>query len=81
MVSLISKANNANLETCGTIYSNVQLKVIDPKTGRNLGPNQKGELCFKSPYMMKGYYKNPEVTKKSIDEQGEFQLCLIFLII
>uniref|UniRef100_A0A182JKD8 Luciferin 4-monooxygenase n=1 Tax=Anopheles atroparvus TaxID=41427 RepID=A0A182JKD8_ANOAO len=30
-------------------------KVIDPETSRALGPNQRGELCFKGSLIMKGY--------------------------
>ncbi|XP_035774718.1 luciferin 4-monooxygenase-like [Anopheles albimanus] len=30
-------------------------KVIDPDTGRALGPHQRGELCFKGSLIMKGY--------------------------
>lgn len=46
-------------------------KVIDTEAGRILGPNEVGEVCFKSDFIMKGYYKNPEETKKSIDSEGK----------
>ncbi|XP_029047306.2 4-coumarate--CoA ligase 1-like [Osmia bicornis bicornis] len=54
----------------GLVARNCEVKIIDPKTGKTLGPNQKGEICGKSIAMMSGYYKNPEATKKVIDEDG-----------
>ncbi|XP_077545340.1 uncharacterized protein LOC144158363 [Haemaphysalis longicornis] len=48
----------------------VEIKVEDPKTGAKLGPNKNGELCYKIPSVMKGYYKKPEATAAFIDEDG-----------
>lgn len=45
-------------------------KVIDPATGKALGPNQHGELCFKGSQIMKGYIGNDAATKETIDENG-----------
>ncbi|XP_008209711.1 luciferin 4-monooxygenase-like isoform X2 [Nasonia vitripennis] len=58
------------LGSIGFLKSNMQMKVIDPKTGETLGPNRIGELCFKSATAMTGYYKDPEATSRVIDEQG-----------
>ncbi|XP_057376453.1 luciferin 4-monooxygenase-like [Daphnia carinata] len=38
------------------------MKVVDENTGETLGPNQKGELCFKGPSLFKGYWNNAEAT-------------------
>ncbi|XP_044588469.1 luciferin 4-monooxygenase-like isoform X2 [Cotesia glomerata] len=54
----------------GTIASNIQIKIIDPETGKILGPNEKGEACIKSPIMMTQYINNPEKTKQAIDAEG-----------
>lgn len=45
-------------------------KIIDPETGRNLGPNERGEMCFKGNVIMKGYYANPLATNSVIDDDG-----------
>lgn len=44
--------------------------MIDLKTGKSLGMNKIGELCFKGPMIMKGYYGNPEATSATIDAEG-----------
>lgn len=45
-------------------------KVVDVETGKNLGPNQEGELCFKGVFIMKGYIGNNSATQQAIDDKG-----------
>lgn len=45
-------------------------KIIDLETGKSLGPNQRGEMCFKGNIIMKGYVNNTEATKNTIDVDG-----------
>lgn len=42
------------------------------ETGKIIGPNCKGELCFRGPLIMKEYMMNVEETNKSIDSNGWF---------
>ncbi len=45
----------------------VEVKVLNPnKDGI-------GELCFRGPMVMKGYYENSELTKKVFDKEGFFK--------
>lgn len=46
------------------------LQVIDVESGKALGVNQSGELCFKGPMVMKGYYRNIKETSETIDTEG-----------
>ncbi|MHB1419505.1 MAG: class I adenylate-forming enzyme family protein [Bacillota bacterium] len=43
-----------------------EIKVIDPETGRELGPRMPGELLVKGPMVVPGYWANPEATTKAI---------------
>ncbi|CAH1118821.1 unnamed protein product [Phaedon cochleariae] len=56
--------------SCGQVITYMTCKVRDPDSGRSLGPNQVGELCYKGPSVMKGYYKNPRATKESFTADG-----------
>ncbi|KAJ4950418.1 hypothetical protein NE237_027250 [Protea cynaroides] len=56
--------------SCGTVIRNAYLKIIDPKTGSSLSRNQPGEICIRGDQIMKGYIKDIEGTKKTIDERG-----------
>ncbi|MCC7260536.1 MAG: AMP-binding protein, partial [Alphaproteobacteria bacterium] len=58
------------VETVGPPLPGVEVKIIDPETGAELGDNQQGELCARGHCNMLGYYKNPEGTAKTIDTDG-----------
>lgn len=57
-------------ETVGYAFAHVECKVIDPETGETLPAGQNGEFCSRGYNTMKGYYKMPEATKETVDEDG-----------
>ena len=75
------------VETVGKTLPYVEAKIIDPETGEDLPPNTPGELVARGYNIMKGYYKMPEATEKTIrdgwlhtkdlatvDEDGYFRI-------
>ena len=56
--------------TVGTGQPHVEIKIIDPETGKTVPPNTVGELCCRGYNVMKGYYNMPEETAKAIDSEG-----------
>jgi len=59
--------------SCGQPLPIVEAKVVDPDTGKLLGPNQPGELLMKSALGMKGYWNKPEATAQAFDSEGFFR--------
>ena len=57
-------------ETVGYDFPHVECKIIDPETGKILPPGQNGEFCSRGYNTMKGYYKMPEATRATVDEEG-----------
>jgi len=58
-----------NLPPNGVKFGSVGLKIGDEQT---LKIAEDGEILFKGPNLMNGYYKAPDLTKESIDEDGWF---------
>jgi len=56
--------------TVGKAMPHTEVKVIDPLTGKMVPRGVAGELCTRGYLVMKGYYKNPEATRKAIDDDG-----------
>ena len=57
-------------ETVGYNFPHVQTKVIDPETGLEVPNGTNGEFCSRGYNIMKGYYKMPDKTRDTVDEDG-----------
>jgi long-chain acyl-CoA synthetase len=57
-VSTLEK-NGVKFGTVGPVLPNIELKIADD-----------GEILAKGPSIMMGYYKDPDLTKETIDEEG-----------
>ncbi|MDO4502621.1 MAG: AMP-binding protein [Coriobacteriia bacterium] len=57
-------------ETVGYAFPHVECKIINPNTGEEMPQGKIGEFCSRGFNNMKGYYKMPDATKKTIDAQG-----------
>ncbi|XP_029832598.4 4-coumarate--CoA ligase 1 [Ixodes scapularis] len=66
----LAKDAYAGTVSMGCPNAMVELKIIDVATGEKLGPNEAGELCYRIPSVMKGYYKDPEKTAQVMDAEG-----------
>jgi len=66
----VQQSNHKN-GSCGTVNNNVQIKIMDPESEKVLGPNQSGEIWIKNDKIINGYYRNPDETKSTIDEEGK----------
>jgi long-chain acyl-CoA synthetase len=58
------------LRSVGRAYSGIELKVVDPESGEEVGPGEFGELWTRSGQNMLGYWRNPEATARTITPDG-----------
>jgi fatty-acyl-CoA synthase len=54
----------------GKPMPHTEIKIIDPLTGHLVPRGEPGELCARGYMVMKGYYQNPEATRRAIDESA-----------
>ena len=57
-------------QTVGSAFANVECRIIDPETGRELPNGENGEFVARGYNIMKGYYKMPRATAEAIDQDG-----------
>jgi len=69
-VSMPDRAGGSVPCTVGRVMPNTELRVVDPATGRDLGPGRQGELLARGPQVMAGYLHRPEATAAMVDPDG-----------
>ncbi|MDR3187982.1 MAG: AMP-binding protein [Prevotellaceae bacterium] len=72
-VSTQSKYNDPvdkRTATVGKVHPHVEIKIIDPKTGKIVPHGERGELCTRGYSVMLGYWNDSEGTNKVIDRNG-----------
>jgi fatty-acyl-CoA synthase len=63
-------ALDKRVSTVGRVHPHVEVKVVDPDTGRVVPRGQSGELCTRGYSVMLGYWDEPEKTADAIDAAG-----------
>ena len=58
------------LGSIGLPLNNMEFKLVDPNTGKDVPLGEAGEICVKGPQVMQGYFNKPEETKNAIDKDG-----------
>ena len=58
------------VSTVGKALPAVAVRLIDPDSGREVGPGEQGELQTRSSMVMLGYYNMPAATAEAIDADG-----------
>ncbi|MER7014717.1 class I adenylate-forming enzyme family protein [Saccharopolyspora sp. NPDC000359] len=55
-------------DSVGRCVPGADLRVVDPATGEDLPDGEIGELCFRGPNIVRGYWNNPEATAESFTD-------------
>jgi len=75
-ISTMSEVNDSPELVANTsgrlLHGDCDLKIVDPNTGKVMGPGEQGEILTRGWMVTEGYYRNPEETAKSIDKDGWF---------
>lgn len=69
-VSVVSPNDRiTKLHHVGKAVENITIQIRDQETHQVLKPYETGEIYVKSPFNMKGYYKNTDLTNKVLNNQ------------
>ena len=58
------------IRTIGPVLPEMEVKLLDPETGKPVGPGKKGVIYLKGPNVMKGYYNRPDKTAEVLRPTG-----------
>ena len=56
------------VSTVGKVHPHLEIKIVDPQTGRIAPRGSEGELCTRGYSVMRGYWNMPEATREVIDD-------------
>ena len=69
-MSTTSDSIEDRVATVGRDLPEIENRIVDPETGKDLPDNQIGEFVTRGYQVMKGYYKMPKETAAVIDAEG-----------
>ena len=58
---------DVRMNTLGLPLPDMEIRIVNPETGRVCDANEVGELQFRGDALFDGYYKEPELTRRSFD--------------
>jgi acyl-CoA synthetase (AMP-forming)/AMP-acid ligase II len=61
------------LDSVGPSAPNTECRLVDPATGDDCAPGERGELWMRGPQLMKGYFNKPDATAACMTEDGWFK--------
>ena len=56
--------------TSGRAMDGIELRIVDPVTGTDQPTGVEGEILFRGYTVMRGYFRDPEATQRTIDADG-----------
>jgi len=54
----------------GALIGSAEARVVSTDTGTDVAPGERGEIWVRGPFIMKGYFEDPQATAQTIDGDG-----------
>jgi acyl-CoA synthetase (AMP-forming)/AMP-acid ligase II len=70
--SAIDEPDDVRLVWDGRPFEGIELRVVDPSTGREVPFGEVGEIVARGYCVFNGYHKDPEATRRAFDGDGWF---------
>ncbi|SYZ62348.1 long-chain-fatty-acid-CoA_ligase [Leishmania braziliensis MHOM/BR/75/M2904] len=72
-VGAIQIAGDLETNVTGLMEPGQEIKLLDIEEYKHTDtPEPRGEICLRGPFLFKGYYKQPELTREVLDADGWF---------
>lgn len=68
--SATSTPLDKRVSTVGLVQPHLEVKIVDPDSGRTVPVGERGELCTRGYSVMQGYWEDPARTAEAIDAEG-----------
>ncbi len=68
--SMLTDTLKARTTGLGKPLPGLEVRIVDPESGADLGPGKRGEVLVRGYSTLEGYYKDPVKTAAAIDEDG-----------
>lgn len=69
IIEISGDAAGVAVASCGRVIEGTEVSIVDADSGSPVS-GRVGEILLKSPYMLKEYYRHPELTATAIDRAG-----------
>ena len=71
-LSHLDSSEEQACEASGLPCEGFEIRVVDPGTGQDQPRGMPGEIVVRTRYLMQGYYRDPESTRRAVDGDGWF---------